>query len=45
MRMITVAATQMACGEDPAVNVAQAESLVRQAHAAGAQLVLLQEVF
>ena len=45
MRMITVAATQMACGEDPAVNVAQAESLVRQAHAAGAQLVLLQELF
>ena len=45
MRMITVAATQMACGEDPAVNVAQAESLVRHAHAAGAQLVLLPEWF
>jgi N-carbamoylputrescine amidase len=45
MRMITVAATQMACGEDAAENVAQAESLVRQAHAAGAQLILLQELF
>jgi N-carbamoylputrescine amidase len=45
MRMITLAATQMACGEDAAENVAQAESLVRQAHAAGAQLILLQELF
>jgi len=27
MRMITLAATQMACGEDAAENVAQAESL------------------
>jgi N-carbamoylputrescine amidase len=45
MRMITVAAIQMACGEDAAENVAQAESLVRQAHAAGAQLILLQELF
>jgi N-carbamoylputrescine amidase len=45
MRRVTVAATQMACGWDEAANVAQAEALVRQAGAVGADLVLLQELF
>jgi len=43
--MITVAATQFACSADRAVNVARAEQLVRAAHAQGAQIVLLQELF
>lgn len=45
MPEITVAATQMACGPDPVRNVEQAAALVREAHAAGAGLVLLQELF
>ena len=45
MREITVAATQMACGPDADRNVEQAVALVRQAHAAGARLILLQELF
>lgn len=45
MPEITVAATQMACGPDAARNVAEAIALVREAHAAGAGLVLLQELF
>jgi len=43
--MITVAATQFACSADRTVNVARAEQLVRAAHAQGAQIVLLQELF
>lgn len=45
MRQVTLAVTQMECGWDRAHNVAQAEELVRQAAAAGAQVVLLQELF
>jgi N-carbamoylputrescine amidase len=45
MRNVTVAATQMACSDDPAANVEAAVELVRQAAAAGAQVVLLQELF
>ena len=45
MREMTVAATQMACGPDADRNVEQAVALVRQAHAAGARLILLQELF
>lgn len=45
MRQVTLAVTQMECGWDRARNVAQAESLVRQAAADGVQVVLLQELF
>ena len=42
---ITLAATQMACTEDRVGNLARAEALVRRAAAAGAQVILLQELF
>ena len=45
MSEITIAATQMACGDDSRVNIAQAEALVRDAAARGAQIILLQELF
>ncbi len=45
MRHVTVAATQMACGADPAANIARAEALIRKAAAAGAQVILIQELF
>ncbi len=45
MALLTVAATQMACVDDPAVNLRAATQLVRVAHAQGAQLILLQELF
>jgi|TARA_R100000005_G_scaffold1757_1_gene1011 N-carbamoylputrescine amidase len=44
-RTVTVAATQMACSWDRAANIANAERLVREAHRAGAQIILLQELF
>ncbi len=44
-REITVAATQMACSWDRAANLDRAEALVRRAAAAGAQAILLQELF
>ena len=44
-RTVTVAATQMACGWDLEANVAKAETLIRQAAAKGAQVVLIQELF
>ncbi|HEY4212298.1 MAG TPA: N-carbamoylputrescine amidase [Steroidobacteraceae bacterium] len=44
-RKVTVAATQMSCGWDAAVNIAKAEALVRQAAARGAQVILLPELF
>ena len=42
---VTVAATQMACSWNLDENVARAESLVREAAAAGANIILLQELF
>lgn len=42
---ITVAATQMACAGDVNANLGRAESLVREAAADGAHIVLLQELF
>lgn len=45
MSTVTIAATQMACTWDVDANVAGAESLVREAAAEGAQIVLLQELF
>lgn len=44
-QIITLAATQMACSADSAVNQAKAEALVRHAAAQGAQVILLQELF
>ncbi|HAN26564.1 MAG TPA: N-carbamoylputrescine amidase [Haliea salexigens] len=44
-RTVTVAATQMACSWDREANIANAERLVREAHRAGAQVILLQELF
>ena len=44
-RIVTVAATQMACSWDRAGNIANAEKLVRQAAAKGAQIILIQELF
>jgi N-carbamoylputrescine amidase len=45
VRRVTVAATQFACGWDAAANIARAESLVREAAAKGAEIILLQELF
>jgi len=42
---VTVAATQFACAPEPDANIAAAERLVRRAAAAGARIVLLQELF
>lgn len=45
MRKVTVAATQMPCNDDREANIQRAESLIRQAASAGAQIVLVQELF
>jgi len=45
MKLVTVAATQMACGWDRDANVARAEKLIRDAAARGANIVLIQELF
>ena len=45
MRKVKIAATQMACSADIDANIANAEKLVRQAAAKGAQIILLQELF
>lgn len=45
MRQITVAATQFACSWDLPANADKAEVMVRKAAAAGAQVVLIQELF
>lgn len=45
MRQVTVAAIQFACTEDRAHNLHTAERMVRAAHARGAQVILLQELF
>ena len=44
-RTVTVAATQMGCSWDRQANLAQAERLVREAAAKGAQIILIQELF
>ncbi|NPD70196.1 N-carbamoylputrescine amidase (plasmid) [Lichenicola cladoniae] len=44
-RVVTVAATQMRCSWDIDDNIRRAEGLVRAAHAKGAQIILLQELF
>lgn len=45
MTLLTVAATQMACGWDATENIERAEQLVRKAADQGARLILLQELF
>jgi N-carbamoylputrescine amidase len=45
MRNVTVAATQFACTWDRAANIAKAKQMVRQAHAKGANIILIQELF
>ena len=45
MTALTLAVTQMTCGWDQSANIAAAEKLVRDAHARGANLILLQELF
>jgi N-carbamoylputrescine amidase len=44
-RPLTLATIQMACGWDGAANIAHAETLVREAAARGAQIILLPELF
>ena len=44
-RQVTVAATQFSCTKDETRNIAVASSLVRSAAAAGAQVILLPELF
>lgn len=45
MREVLVAATQKSCTGDSEINIATAEKIVREAHAQGAQVILLQELF
>lgn len=45
MDQVTVAATQMACGNDRQQNIENAENLVVSAYKKGAQIILLQELF
>lgn len=45
MRKVKVAATQMSCSCNVDENIAKADSLVREAAAKGAQIILLQELF
>ena len=44
-KIVTVAATQMSCSWNKEANLQQAERLVREAAQAGAQIILLQELF
>lgn len=44
-RTVTVAAVQLSCSWDLAANLDHAERLVRRAHAQGAQIILLPELF
>ncbi len=44
-RTVTFAATQLAMSWDIDANLAKAEATVRDAHARGAQVILLQELF
>lgn len=45
MRLVKVAATQMACTNDISQNMAHAEKMVRDAAGQGANIILLQELF
>lgn len=45
MRQVTVGAVQMACTWERERNIERADSLVRRAASAGAQIILLQELF
>lgn len=45
MRKVTVAATQFACSWDREANIAKADRMIRDAHARGAQIILIQELF
>jgi len=45
MRNVTVACTQMSCSWDRDANIAKAEKLIRDAAAAGAQIIQIQELF
>jgi N-carbamoylputrescine amidase len=45
LRQVSVAVTQMACGESRTENIRRACALVEEAAAGGAQVVLLQELF
>lgn len=45
MRNVTLAATQMACGTDRQANLDRAGALIRRAAAAGANVILVQELF
>lgn len=45
MRKVKVAATQMSCSGSIDENISKAETLVREAAAQGAQIILLQELF
>ncbi len=45
MNQLTVAATQMACSWNSGETIERADTLVRQAAAKGAQIILLQELF
>lgn len=45
MRKVCVAATQMSCSWNIDENISKAESMVREAAAKGAQIILLQELF
>ncbi len=44
-KIVTVAATQMACTRDSEANIEKAKKLIRQAADEGAQIILIQELF
>lgn len=44
-RLVTIAATQMACERDKSSNVDRAETLIREAAGRDAQIILIQELF
>ncbi|WP_174891037.1 N-carbamoylputrescine amidase [Candidatus Hamiltonella defensa] len=45
MTQVKVAATQMSCSWNLPKNIEKAEKLIRKAHAQGAQIILIQELF
>ena len=45
MEKVKVAVTQMACSQSYETNVKKAETIVREAAAKGANIILLQELF